>query len=195
MQPYQNPYESPQTQLVNNPTTMPVAGTIEGTIDQRMAFPQYTTVELRRWKQHYNSLMLFIIGLAITMVASIVTGILFIAKVGPHNTLYLGAAIFLLALGIASMIGVVNRYAWTVPLIWVWVVIWTVISISGAVAALSLGSSEAFVAILQLLVYVVVLIVFVGKALGEANRIFGPDRINEHQLKEELAYREMNSIP
>jgi hypothetical protein len=194
MQPHLNPYESPQSEQANTSNTNTIQGW-SGTIDQRMAFPENTTVELRRWKQHYNSLILFVIGLVITMLACFGTGIAFFAKAGPDNTLFLAAAIFLFALGIASLIGVVNRYAWTVPLIWGWVGIWTVISIGGAIAALSYDASEALVGILQVLVYVVILIVFVGKALAEAGRIFGPDRINEHELKEELAYREMNSIP
>jgi uncharacterized membrane protein len=194
MQPHLNPYESPQAEQIPTSTTNTIQGWT-GTIDQRMAFPENSTVELRRWKQHYNSLILFVIGLVITLLACFGTGIAFFAKAGPDNTLFLAAALFLFALGIASLIGVVNRSAWTVPLIWIWVGIWTLISIGGAIAALSYGSSEAFVAILQILVYVVVLIVFVGKALAEADLIFGPARINEHELKEELAYREMNSIP
>jgi hypothetical protein len=195
MQPYQNPYESPQSQLVNNPTTMPVAGTIEGTPDQRMAFPEHTTVELRRWKQHYNSLILFTIGLVITMLSCFGAGVALSTRSTPEHTVYAAAAIFLLALGIASLIGVMNRSAWTPPLIWAWIVLWSLMSIGGAVTAFTFGNSEVALAILQLLVYVVVLIIFVGKALGESNRIFGPERINENQLKEELAYREMNSIP
>ena len=195
MQPYQNPYESPQTQLNDAASRMPVAGPIQGTEDQRMAFPNNTTVELRRWKQHYNSLILFVIGLVVTLLGCVGTGIFLFAKAGPDGKLYLAGVIFLLALGIASLIGVMNRAAWTAPLIWLWIGIWSLLCIVGAVLSLNSNIPEALIGVLQLLVYVIVLIVFVGKAVAEAHRIFGPERIDEYQLKEELAYREMNSIP
>lgn len=175
---------------------MPVAGHAPGTIDQRISFPENTIVELRRWKQHYNSLKLFIIGQAITLLACLGGLAYFVNARAVQNTpLYVAGTIILLILGIMSLVGVVQRYSIAVPLIWLWIGLWALMSITGAVVAFSYGASEGLIVVLQLLVYVVVLIVFVGKALAERERIFGPERINEHELHEELAYREINSIP
>ena len=113
----------------------------------------------------------------------------------PNSPLYIAGTLVLLILGIMSLVGVVNRYSWAVPLIWIWIGIWALLSIIGGVAALASGSYEAFTAVMQLLVYAIILIVFVGKALREGERYFGPNRIDEYALHLELAYREINSIP
>ncbi len=200
MLPEQNPYAAPQFSPEKVGKSMPVAGMAPGTIDQRQAFPEYAIEDLRRWQQHVNSLMIFVLAqsfmLFLVLIGWLVGAVMIQSNTRTDmHTLFHGLLGVFALLIVLSIIAVLNRWESGRMMAWIWIGVWLCLGILGAIAAAFTGHFEAVLGVLQLSVYAVLLFFFVSKALKEGDRYFGPDRINEYALKQELAYREINSIP